>query len=96
MRNWLPSIWLRKKDGKTAPDTDKAYAHIKAAAGIKGYDMYRTVQLKLHALRNLAASHGKSSGDESKADDVDDAREKLIEAHLNDDNEPEETEDEHL
>jgi len=84
------------KDGKPAPDVDKANAAIKAAAGIKGYDMYRTVQLKLHALRNLASQAGKGVSEEAKADDVDDAREKLIEAHLNDETEPEEVDDEHL
>jgi len=80
-------------------DADKANAAIKAAAGLKGYDLYRTVQLKLHALRNLSAALGKSSvssGDEGKADETDEAREKLIEAHLNDDKEPEEVDDEHL
>jgi len=100
----LATIYLaiKGKDGKAAPEVDKANAAIKAAAGIKGYDMYRTVQLKLHALRNLAAnlSKGTVAADESKADEsaavVDAAREKLIEAHLNDENEPEEAEDEHL
>jgi len=94
----LATIYLaiKGKDGKAAPEIDKANAAIKAAAGIKGYDMYRTVQLKLHALRNLASQAGKGTSEEAKADDTDDAREKLIEAHLNDETEPEETPDEHL
>jgi tetratricopeptide (TPR) repeat protein len=100
----LATIYLAFKgtDGKAAPQIDKANAAIKSAASIKGYDMYRTVQLKLHALRNLSAHLGKSSvstgGDEGKSDEalVTDTREKLIEAHLNDETEPEETEDEHL
>jgi len=83
------------KDGKPAPEVEKANAAIKAAAAIKGYDMYRTVQLKLHALRNLASQAGKGTAEEGKSDE-DDAREKLIEAHLNDEQEPEEVEDEHL
>jgi tetratricopeptide (TPR) repeat protein len=87
---------MKGKDGKPAPEVDKANAAIKAAAAIKGYDMYRTVQLKLHALRNLASNLGKGASEEAKADDVDDAREKMIEAHLNDETEPEEVDDEHL
>jgi len=90
---------IKDKDGKATPQIDKANAAIKAAAAIKGYDMYRTVQLKLHALRNLAANLGKSSvAEEGKSDEgalVESAREKVIEAHLNDETEPEEVEDEH-
>jgi len=93
----LATVYLaaKGKDGKAAPEVDKANAAIKSAAAIKGYDMYRTVQLKLHALRNLATQAGKGTSEEGKTEESD-AREKLIEAHLNDENEPEEVEDEHL
>jgi len=98
----LATIYLemKGKDGKAAPEVDRAHSAIKSASAIKGYDMYRTVQLKLHALRNVASNLGKAAGDEGKSDEsaalVDSAREKMVEAHLNDENEPEEPEDEHL
>jgi len=79
----LATVYLaaKGKDGKAAPEVDKANAAIKSAAAIKGYDMYRTVQLKLHALRNLANQAGKGSSEEGKTEESD-AREKLIEAHF--------------
>jgi len=48
----LATIYLAQK----SPDLDKANSAIKTAAAIKGYDMYRPVQLKLHALRNFLRS----------------------------------------